>query len=183
LVARRSWAPASRALDYGCGNGWFTGWLASLGLDVIGVDLSESGIEIARSSVQNVHFSTDVSLSSLERLGPFDLVICLEVLAHCFTPTDELAKIYQCLKPGGTLILSTPYHSYAKNLAMAVTGKLAGHLDTLWPGAFVHFFTPHSISKLVHETGFENITIKRAGRFPLLAKTMVIACTKPRAIR
>jgi 2-polyprenyl-6-hydroxyphenyl methylase/3-demethylubiquinone-9 3-methyltransferase len=61
-----------------------------------------------------------------------------------------------------------------------VTGKLGGHRDTLWHGGFVHFFTIRSISELLRQAGFENITAGRAGRIPLLAKTMVLSCTKPR---
>jgi len=180
LIATRSWPIASRALDYGCGNGWFTGWLERQGFEAVGVDLSESGINIAQAANSNAQFSTDVSLESLERLGPFDLVLCLEVIAHCFAPSEVLQNINRCLKPGGTLVLSTPYHSYVKNLAMAVTGKLEGHLDTLWPGGFVHFFTIRSVSGLLREAGFENIAVGRAGRIPPLAKTMVLSCTKPR---
>ena len=180
LIAARSWPPASRVLDYGCGNGWFTGWLTRQGFSAVGVDLSESGIDIARKAVPQACFSTDVSRENLERLGPFDLAVCLEVIAHCYTPANELRNIHHCLMPCGTLVLSTPYHSYLKNLAMAITGKLEGHLDTLWPGAFVHFFSTRSISRLLHETGFENLTVGRAGRIPPLAKTMVVTCTKPR---
>jgi 2-polyprenyl-6-hydroxyphenyl methylase/3-demethylubiquinone-9 3-methyltransferase len=180
LIAARRWPPAGRVLDYGCGNGWFTGWLARQGLHAVGVDLSESGIDIARKAVPLASFSTDVSRGNLERLGPFDLAICLEVIAHCYTPANELRNIHHCLKPCGTLVLSTPYHGYLKNLAMAVTGRLEGHLDTLWPGGFVHYFSMRSISRLLCEAGFENVTVGRAGRIPPLAKTMVVTCTKPR---
>lgn len=180
LIATRNWPPASRALDYGCGNGWFTGWLKRQGFEVVGVDVSETGIAVARAANPDLQFSTDVSRASLDRLAPFDLVICLEVIAHCFAPLEVLQNIHRCLKPGGMLVLTTPYHSYLKNLAMAVTGKLEAHLDTLWPGAFVHFFTARSITGLLGQAGFENIEVGRAGRIPPLAKTMVLSCTKPR---
>jgi 2-polyprenyl-3-methyl-5-hydroxy-6-metoxy-1,4-benzoquinol methylase len=180
LIATRSWLPGSRALDYGCGNGWFTGWLGRQGFEAVGVDPSESGVDIARAANPNAQFSTDVSRESLERLGPFDIVICLEVIAHCFAPMEVLQRFHYCLKPGGMLVLSTPYHGYVKNLAMAVTGKLEGHLDTLWSGAFVHFFTIRSICGLLREAGFENIGVGRAGRIAPLAKTMVLSCTRSR---
>jgi 2-polyprenyl-6-hydroxyphenyl methylase/3-demethylubiquinone-9 3-methyltransferase len=180
LIATRTWSLGSRALDYGCGNGWFTGWLRRQGFEAIGVDPSDSGICVARAAYPDAQFSTDVSRESLERLGPFDLVVCLEVIAHCFAPTEVLQNIYHCLKPGGMLVLSTPYHSYIKDLAMAVTGKLEAHLNTLWSGGFVHFFTIRSIGGLLYEVGFENIGVRRAGRIPPLAKTMVLSCMKPR---
>lgn len=180
LISGRSWPPASCALDYGCGNGWFTGWLARQGFQAVGVDVSESGIGIARAAVLNARFSTDVSRESLEHLGPFDLAVCLEVIAHCYTPIDVVKNIHSSLKPGGTLVLSTPYHGYLKNLVMAVTGKLETHLDTRWSGGFVHYFHVRSIRELLREAGYEGIAVYRAGRIPPLAKTMVVACKKRR---
>ena len=129
----------------------------------------------------SAEFSSDNSLENLLRLGPFDLVTCIEVIAHCYTPSNDLEKIFSCLRPGGTLILATPYHGYAKNLAMALTGSLERHLDTSWSGAYVHFFTPSSISKLLEQAGFRNITLTRAGRIAPLAKSMILTCSKPAA--
>src|SRR5579872_3708129 len=70
LIAARAWTLGSRALDYGCGNGWFTGWLERRGFEAVGVDLSDSGIHIARAANPNAEFSTDVSRESLGELGP-----------------------------------------------------------------------------------------------------------------
>jgi len=75
-------------------------------------------------------------------------------------------------------VLSTPYHGYFKNLAMAVTGRLESHLDTSWSGAYVHFFTPRSISKLLVEAGFRDIAVMRAGRIAPVAKSMILTCSK-----
>lgn len=180
-IAGRRWPSPARALDYGCGNGWFAGWLASKHFSTVGVDISESGVELARRTVPSVEFSSDISIENLKRLGPFDLVTCIEVIAHCFTPSSDLEKMFACLRPGGTLVLSTPYHGYLKNLAMAVTGKLESHLDTSWSGAYVHFFTPRSISKLVVQAGFRDIALARAGRIAPLAKAMILTCSKPAA--
>jgi len=170
--------PYARALDYGCGNGWFADWLASKRFKTVGVDISESGVALARRTIPSVEFSSDISLENLKQLGPFDLVTCIEVIAHCYSPSSELGKIFACLRLGGTLVLSTPYHGYFKNLAMAVTGRLESHLDTSWSGAYVHFFTPRSISKLLVEAGFRDIAVMRAGRIAPVAKSMILTCSK-----
>ena len=174
-----TWSVPARALDYGCGNGSLTGWLAGKGFAAVGVDISESGIEVARKAFPAAVFSTDVSAENLARLGPFDLVLCSEVIAHCYVPSAELKKIFDCLRPGGRLVLTTPYHGYLKNLVLAVTGRLEGHLDTLWSGSYVHFFTVASITRLLAQAGFADIAVVRAGRVRYLAKSMVVTCTKP----
>jgi 2-polyprenyl-6-hydroxyphenyl methylase/3-demethylubiquinone-9 3-methyltransferase len=101
------------------------------------------------------------------------------VIAHCFTPTDELARIRASMNSGGILVLSTPYHGYVKFLALAVSGRMERHLDTSWSGAYVHHYTPRSISKLLHDAGFQVIAIELAGRIPALAKSMIVTCRKP----
>jgi len=178
-MAARAWRPNSRALDYGCGNGSMTDWLARKGFDAVGVDISESGIEAGRKTFPRITFSTDVSAESLAQLGPFDLALCTEVIAHCYMPSADLEKIFNSLRPGGMLLLTTPYHGYLKNLALSVSGRLQRHLDTLWPGAYVHFFTPSSITALLRKTGFRDISIARVGRIPALAKSMVVTCFRP----
>jgi 2-polyprenyl-3-methyl-5-hydroxy-6-metoxy-1,4-benzoquinol methylase len=181
-INNRRWPSHPRALDYGCGNGSFSGWLVTKGFRTVGVDISESGIEVARRAVPSAEFSLDTSVENLLRLGPFDLVTCIEVIAHCYDPLNDLKKLFLALRPGGTLILATPYHGYVKNLAMALTGSLERHLDTTsWAGTYLHFFTPSSISKLLEQSGFFNISVMRAGRIPPLVKSMVLTCTRPAA--
>ena len=176
IITARALPSGARALDYGCGNGWFANELAEKGFRVTGVDISASGVEVARRSFPRVQFSDDETLAGME---PFDLVTFIEVIAHCFRPAAELGRLFRSLVPGGVFILSTPYHGYWKNLAMAVTGKLEGHLDTSWEGAYVHYFHSTSIARLVEEAGFRNISITRAGRIPQLAKSMIVTCSKP----
>src|SRR4051812_46373921 len=88
-ITSRSWPVQARALDYGCGNGSFAGWLVSKGFCTVGVDISESGIEIARRAVPTAEFTLDNSLENMLRRGPFDLVTCIEVIAHCYHPSND----------------------------------------------------------------------------------------------
>jgi 2-polyprenyl-3-methyl-5-hydroxy-6-metoxy-1,4-benzoquinol methylase len=47
---------AKRVLDLGCGNGAFTGFLASKGFAVEGCDASASGLAIAQASFPDIKF-------------------------------------------------------------------------------------------------------------------------------
>ena len=67
----------SKALDIGCGTGYYSLYLASKGFDVTGVDLSPSAIAIARdkaavcrSKVGFIHLDMRGDVSSLD--GGFD---------------------------------------------------------------------------------------------------------------
>jgi 2-polyprenyl-6-hydroxyphenyl methylase/3-demethylubiquinone-9 3-methyltransferase len=181
IIAAGKWPTLAKALDYGCGNGWFANWLSDRGFEVTGVDISPSGIEVARSSFPRLTFSNDVSAECLASLGPFQLVTCIEVIAHCYKPCNDLARLFANMLPGGQLILSTPYHGYWKYLALAATGRMEQYLDTSWAGAYVHHFTPQTITRLLEDAGFRDMEIACVGRIPPLAKAMIISCRKPAA--
>src|SRR5688500_15475593 len=76
-------APGARVLDVGCGNGYLAARFAQRGCEVVGIDLSPSGIELARRHSPGVRFEIAAADDRvLERLGekPFDYVISTEVI-------------------------------------------------------------------------------------------------------
>jgi 2-polyprenyl-3-methyl-5-hydroxy-6-metoxy-1,4-benzoquinol methylase len=168
-----------RGLDLGCGNGATCGMLASLGFDVTGVDTSASGIGIAREAFPSCSFEVASAYDPLAaRLGTFPLVISLEVIEHCVDPRAFTKTFRDLLAPDGLGILSTPYHGYLKNLALAATGEMDRHLSALWDGGHVKFFSIPTLRTLLTEAGFAQITFLRVGRIPPLAKSMIAVFTR-----
>lgn len=169
-----------RILDLGCGNGAFAAHLSQLGYVVIGVDPSRDGIEHGRRKHPTLELhqgSSDEDLAA--RFGRFDLVVSLEVIEHAYSPRDFVRTIHSVLRPGGTVVLSTPYHGYLKNLALAVTGKLDAHFTALWDHGHVKFWSMKTLRHLLAETGFEQVRFHRVGRIPPLAKSMVAIAHRP----
>jgi 2-polyprenyl-3-methyl-5-hydroxy-6-metoxy-1,4-benzoquinol methylase len=179
IISGLEWPKGAPALDFGCGNGILTHWLSSKGFKPVGVDLSRSGVAVAREAYPDVRFSNDLSVDNISRLGPFDLAICVEVLAHCCEPSIEVEKIFKALKPGGTLLLVTPYYGYLKNLVLAITGQLDHHLTALDAGGYVRFFSQATIAQLLEQAGFGSVAVSRFGRIAPLAKVMIVTARKP----
>lgn len=171
LASRR--IEAGRVLDFGCGNGAMVAWLSSKGFEVVGIDPSESGIAEAARAHPSHEFHRASSEDDLAFLGRFDLVTCIEVIEHCYDPRGVMQQIHGLLEPGGTAIVSTPYHGYLKNVALAVSGKLDGHFTALWDGGHIKFFSADTLSTLMREAGFQPPEIHRVGRVPPLAKSMI----------
>jgi 2-polyprenyl-3-methyl-5-hydroxy-6-metoxy-1,4-benzoquinol methylase len=168
-----------RALDLGCGNGATSGMLAALGFDMTGIDTSESGITQARKAFPICRFEVGSAYDDLVgRFGRFQLVVSLEVVEHLFDPRKFAQNIHDVLEPGGTAVISTPYHGYLKNLALAVTGKMDGHFTALWDGGHIKFFSIRTLRTLLSEAGFRQIRFIRVGRVPPLAKSMVAVVRK-----
>ncbi len=169
-------------LDIGCGNGSILSNLQNKGFELYGIDGSESGIKIAKQSFPEINFfvgDITTNISDILPIKEFDLIICTEVIEHIYSPRDLVKNCYHFLKPGGKLIITTPYHGYLKNLILAITGKMDQHFTVLWDGGHIKFWSKKTLSKLLQESGFNKLQFKGLGRFIYLYKTMLFIASKP----
>lgn len=164
-----------RILDLGCGNGNLTRCLAEMGHEVTGVDSSESGIDIARKSASGCYFiRADICELPFDKLeDSFDVVISVEVIEHLLYPGELIKAAARCLRRGGRLILTTPYHGYLKNLVISVLNKWDRHVDVLKKGGHIKFFSAKTLRALLEKENFININFRFTGRLPCLWKSMV----------
>ena len=170
-----------KVADLGCGNGSLSHAIATRGHEVTGLDSSVSAIDQARQAYPSCRFfraSIDDLPSEIE-LASFDLVVSLETIEHLIDPRALLRATRRLLHPGGRLILSTPYHGYLKNLALAATGKMDDHFTALWDGGHVKFFSVRTLTALVQSEGFSEIEFRFAGRVPWLWKSMICSARLP----
>lgn len=181
LLAEFVPAPANtRVLDLGCGNGAVTAWLAERGLEVVGVDPSESGIAWARQSRPDLEFHRASAYEPLRaRLGSFSLVLCLEVIEHVYDPQVFIGTVRDVLTPGGIAILSTPYHGWLKNVAIALLGRFDRHVHPLSVHGHIKFWSRETLKRLLEGGGFEVLEFRRVGRVPPLAKSMLAVARRP----
>lgn len=166
-------------LDAGCGNGYVAGYLAQMGYRVIGADLSQDGIEIAQKTYPDVSFAVHSVYDDFQLITePVDICISSEVIEHLYYPKTFLDNIYKIIRPGGWVILTTPYHGYLKNLALSLAGKWDNHFAVNWEGGHIKFFSEHSLSQMLKAAGFGNIQFGNAGRVKWLWKSMVCRAQK-----
>lgn len=115
-----------RLLDIGCGGGLVSEPMCRLGANVVGVDASESTIDVAKEHALQMGLTIDYRQTSIEAMVAdeeplFDVILALEVVEHV---ADVQAFINYCaklLKPGGALILSTINRTW-KAYAIAILG-------------------------------------------------------------
>lgn len=179
VVLTRSLHGVQDVCDLGCGNGYLASRLGAAGLHVTGIDASESGLEIARR-----HYATDkVSFvraeigADLKALLPaglrFDVVLSSDVIEHLYRPAALVETAAALLKPGGYLVLGTPYHGYLKNLAISVLNKWDAHHGVHWDGGHIKFFSERTLRELVEQRGFRDARFHCYGRLPWLWKHMI----------
>jgi 2-polyprenyl-3-methyl-5-hydroxy-6-metoxy-1,4-benzoquinol methylase len=170
-----------RVLDIGCGNGWVAGHLAELGHEVTAIEPSATGIEFAKAQYPRVSFfnlSVYDDLSPLG-LGCFDLVVSSEVIEHLYRPRVLVERSFEFLTRGGSLILTTPFHGYWKNLAISVFNKWDSHFTVERDGGHIKFFSEKTLTTLLKGCGFVDVRFSNAGRLPGLWKSMIAHARKP----
>lgn len=93
-------------LDAGCGTGYLTRKLARRGARVVGVDLSDRMVEIARGHAPDLDVRVD-SISRLETIGDgeFDVVVANYVLMDVPDLGGTAAAFFRVLRDGGKAVV------------------------------------------------------------------------------
>lgn len=110
----KSIIPAGKIVgDFACGTGYGSVMLSRNSARVIGADINEEvikQIKVRYKNIRNVEF-VHANLLDLEYQSLFDYIVSFETIEHL--KEGDASKLFgvfrRALKPGGTLILSTPY--------------------------------------------------------------------------
>jgi 2-polyprenyl-6-hydroxyphenyl methylase/3-demethylubiquinone-9 3-methyltransferase len=182
IVGRHLSSPA-KIIDLGCGHGAMAMDIARLGHFVIGVDLNRDGIAYAKAAYPDLQFQIASVYDDLRaQLGQFACVVSCEVIEHLYSPHRYAQRIFDLLEPGGIAVISTPYHSYLKNMALSAAGKWDYHHHPLREHGHIKFWSKQTLVNLMAESGLRLVEFHRLGRVPPLAKSMLAVFEKPDAV-
>jgi 2-polyprenyl-6-hydroxyphenyl methylase / 3-demethylubiquinone-9 3-methyltransferase len=115
-----------RILDVGCGGGILSESMAAMGATVLGIDLGEKALGVAKLHKLESGTAVDYRLVAAEALadempGAFDVVTCMELLEHVPDPASIVAACGRLVRPGGTVVFST-INRNPKSYLLAVIG-------------------------------------------------------------
>lgn len=145
-------------LEFGCGTGKNTEWLAQHAVQLTAVDFSEEMIEKAKEKINLPHVQfaqADISQPWPFRTGTYDLVTCNLILEHIqdlFPVFSEAARI---LKSGGHFFVSElhPGKQYLGSKA-----KFEVNNEVHSPDCFVHHVSDYFNAAV--QNGFECIQLQ-----------------------
>jgi len=100
---------ADNLLDAGCSYGYGTRFLKTKSKNTYAIDMDELHIEIASKRYPDVKFSVGSVENTIFGVGFFDEIVLLDVLEHTHDKIRTLNEMHRILKPGGTIIISTPH--------------------------------------------------------------------------
>lgn len=162
-------------LDVGTGNGSLLPLWLRQGWKVSAMEPDKEGFEISKrvAGVDMRQLGVGDELPQ-EWLQAFDAVISLEVVEHLFNPHHLVETAQAVLKPGGHAIISTPYHGYFKNLALAIFDKWDFHHHPERVGGHIKFWSKATLRSLFEANqAFRAVEFRGAGRAPYLWNSMV----------
>lgn len=153
---RRIYPQGGKLLDVGCSIGQFLTLARDDGWKVQGIELNADAATIARR---------DYGLSILEQKieeagfedGEFDVVTLWGVFEHLTDPSGMLKTIRRILKKGGLALFFVPN---GHSLIIRLTRE---HNSTVSGRAHLWYFTPYTMEKILHKSGFE-----KAAEFSIL---------------
>jgi SAM-dependent methyltransferase len=153
-------------IDFGCWTGVTLREVASRGAArIVGVDLPGPWMDAARSHTPRVELYDTVSFGSLppELTGAFDVAFLLETMEHVPRRTeDEAARaIFSTLRPGGTLVVSTP------------AAGVAATLDPAWWLVGHRHYRRRTLQSVLLRAGFSECDMRFSGN--LARSTDVLA--------
>lgn len=157
--------PKTPLLDLGCATGRLASTLAANGMtDIVGIDLSLSGLKIARGKMKGIPFLQ----AQIEELpfkeGYFSSAIFSGVIHHLEDAGFALDEVRRVLKPGGLLYISEPYFWFGiRHIVNAV-------LDIYPLTGDRRFYSPERLFALGAKHGFR----KKEGIVRLLSYILVL---------
>jgi len=171
--------PGGSLIDIGGGTGATAAFLKERGLasragvaDQVASSEAVATLDFHRSgNLEDLDFLSSV----IEENGPFDTVLCLDILEHLVDPWSVVARLHQSLAPGGHIVASIPnvrHYRVSGGLFFKNNWQLAdaGILDR----THLRFFVRETAVELMTHSGLELIGVHTPPRMrhPKLAKAL-----------
>ncbi len=152
-----------KILDVGCGEGTFLQMLKSKGfLHLVGCDGFQHGVP-SDISFHKIDLNQTWNLPQ-----QYDSIFSLEVIEHLENPRAFFRQLYQSLKPGGELLISTPNNeSYTSLLSLLVKGNFSSFVGKCYPAHITPVLCMDAV-RMAQEVGFREIQLNwsNRGRMP-----------------
>ncbi|XP_037882050.1 ubiquinone biosynthesis O-methyltransferase-like [Glossina fuscipes] len=156
-------------LEVGCGGGILTEQLARLDAKITGIDLSDVLINVACEHLKqeanarllnNITYKTEsIEAHMQDKKNFYDAVIISEVLEHIDNKEPFLKACIQCLKPGGSVFITT----LNQTVRMWIVGVLiAEYLLGFIPIGTHHWkymISPLNVQKMLDTMGCQTILV------------------------
>ncbi len=166
-------------VDFGCGAGQIIPKIKKINpsSEYIGLDVSEERIKLNKKKFKNNKFFLIKDGGVLPfKNNSVDYIISSDSIEHVYDTLFAFSEFARILKPGGKIIITTPYHGIIKNLAIILSGNFDLSFD---PTSYhIRFFTKNSMDKCLKKVGLKPLAYDYFGRFYPLSRGMLVVAQK-----
>ncbi len=151
---------AGAVLEFGCSTGALLAEMAKRGQTVVGVETDAAAAAAARAKGVEIvegDLESAATLEAVRARGPFDALLCLDVLEHLKDPWAFLRSAQGLLKPEGALFATIPNVGFYKTRWAHLRGRFDYAEEGIMDRGHLRFFTINSARKLFEETGWRII--------------------------
>lgn len=150
-------------LDVGCGAGLVCEPLAKAGACVVGIDVSEMSVEIAKrhalkSQLDIEYRHEDAQHTSINDQNRYDVVINAEVIEHV---PNKLALVKQCsqlCKTNGCIIMATLNRTFKSYLIGIIGAEYIMRYLPIGTHSWFDFVTPNELQRMAAMAKMKRIT-------------------------
>jgi 2-polyprenyl-6-hydroxyphenyl methylase/3-demethylubiquinone-9 3-methyltransferase len=159
-------------LDVGCGGGILSESMSEKGADVIGIDLGEKALKVAKLHQLESGSQVDYQLIAVEKLASqrpesFDVVTCMEMLEHVPDPAAIIDACARLVKPGGSVFFSTINRNPKAYLFAVIGAEYVLNMLPKGTHAYEKFIKPSELSAWARQAGLNVEQLKGMSYNPL----------------
>jgi len=172
-----------KVLDVGCGGGILSESMERRGAQVLGIDMGEAPLNVARihaeqEDVSNIEYrQIPVEQLAEEQAGQYDVVTCMEMLEHVPDPGSVVRACAELVKPDGWVFFST-LHRSAKAFMLAIVG--AEYVLNMLPRGtheYAKMIRPSELAASCREAGLDLVGTKGMEYNPITQRYALTADT------
>ena len=161
-----------RVLDVGCGGGILSESMAEKGAGVMGIDLGEKALKVAKLHQLESGSQVDYQLIAVEELASqqpesFDVVTCMEILEHVPDPAAIIDACARLVKPGGSVFFSTINRNPKAYLFAVIGAEYVLNMLPKGTHAYEKFIKPSELSAWARQAGLNVEQLKGMSYNPL----------------
>jgi len=168
---RETLPAGGRILEIAPGPGYLAIELAKLGYTVVGLDISQTFVQIAQDKAREAGVTVEFRHGNASDMpfeaGTFDFIICVAAFKNFTKPVQAIQEIYRVLKPGGKALIADLRRDASPEEINAHIEELGLSPINAWITrlTFKHFLLKNAYSKadirqLVSQTDFVTYDIR-----------------------
>ena len=166
---------AKLILDVGCGNGWAAKSLLAKRKTVVSMDIAlKNPLKVLNENQNQNHAAIVADAYYLPfKKNCFDTIIASEIMEHVYDPKLFITKLLDVLKPGGKLIITTPYDEKIEYF-------LCVHCNRPTPkSAHLHTFSERNIGDFIPDDKADYKTEKFSNKYLVRLRLNVLMAFLP----